>query len=214
MQQLFSMDGPVARVMNTIWELICVSFLLVLCSVPIFTAGAAFTAAYYTVVKTVRHHVGHTFREFFSSFKTNFKQATTTWVIHLGLLVLLIAECTFFFGNQEEGSLTIVYLIYLLIALVIANGMYYYPCLSRFIMTKVQLLKASILLMFRYLYITVLLLVLLVAVIIGIYLIPLGLFVFPGLAIYGASFVMEPVLRKMMPEPEEGSEEAEKWYYQ
>ena len=40
-----------------------------------------------------------------------------------------------------------------------------------------------------------------------------GIFIFPGLALYGSTFIMERVLLKYMPEPEEGSEEAEKWYY-
>ena len=117
MQQFFSLDSAFSRFMNTLWSLICISVLLVVCSLPIFTAGAAITAAYYTTAKTVRHHVGHTFQEFFTSFRMNFKHATISWMIYLALLLLLVAECSYFFGNTAEGSLGFVYLIYLLICL-------------------------------------------------------------------------------------------------
>ena len=214
MQQFFSLDGVFSRVMNTLWNLIFISVLLVVFSLPVFTAGAAITAAYYTTAKTVRHHVGHTFQEFFSSFRMNFKHATISWMMYLALLLLLVAECSYFFGNTEEGSLTFVYLIYLLIAGVVANAIYFYPCLSRFFMNKLQLFRMALILMFRHLFTTILLLLLLIVTLIGIYLMPWGILVFPGVAVYLTTFLMERILRRYMPKPEEGSEEEEKWYYQ
>lgn len=214
MQQFFSLDSGFSRFMNTLWNLICISVLLVVCSLPIFTAGAAITAAYYTTVKTVRHHVGHTFQEFFSSFRMNFKHATISWVIYLALLLLLVAECSYFFGNTQEGSVAFVYLIYLLIVMVVSNAMYFYPCLSRFFMNKVQLFKMAVVLMFRHIFTTILLLLLLVVTLIGVYLMPWGILIFPGVAVYITTFLMERVMRRYMPKPEAGSEEEEKWYYQ
>lgn len=214
MQQFFSLDSGFSRFMNTLWNLICISVLVVVCSLPIFTAGAAITAAYYTTVKTVRHHVSHTFQEFVSSFKTNFKHATISWMIYLALLLLLVAECSYFFGNTEEGSLLFVYLIYLLIVFVVANACYFYPCLSRFYMKKTQLFKMAVILMFRHILTTILLLLLLFVTLIGIYLMPWGILVFPGTAVYLSTFLMERVLRRYMPKPEAGSEEESKWYYQ
>ena len=40
------------------------------------------------------------------------------------------------------------------------------------------------------------------------------LFVLPGVYLFGLSFPMEYVLRRVMPPVEEESEEAQKWYHQ
>ena len=67
---------------------------------------------------------------------------------------------------------------------------------------------------FRFLPVTIGIMAAFLLGLVGIYLMPWAVLVIQGVYMYGFSFPMEWILHKLMPKPEEGSEEAEKWYYQ
>ena len=60
-----------------------------MCCIPVFTIGAATTALYYTVNKSIKNDRGYASSEFFSAFKSNFKQSTVIWLIFLAIYALL-----------------------------------------------------------------------------------------------------------------------------
>ena len=89
MGNLFNIDGKVYRFLETLANIMGVSLLWVLYSIPIFTIGASTTALYLTVHKVIRHNEGRVWQLFWGTFKSNFKQATVLW-----LFLLLV--CAFF----------------------------------------------------------------------------------------------------------------------
>lgn len=208
MNNFFSNEGLFARIMNRLWDLICVSILWFFCSLPIITLGAASTAAYYTCAKVLRHHNGHIFVEFFRSFRLNFRQSTVFTLICAAILAVLVLDCVYFYST----SVFFLYLFYLMIAMVIGCVIYFFPMLSRFSMTVFMLFRNAAVLMFRHLFKTILLLILLLSVVLGVYLMPWGILVFPGLGFWLSTYLMEPVLRGCAPDPD--PEESEKWFYQ
>lgn len=210
----FSQDSTFSRFMNLLWSLIYISILWFVFSLPVITMGAASTAAYYAMAKVVRFKTGTIFREFFHSFRSNFKQATIFSLVYAIVFAFLIFDCTYFYNNEASYSLGFLYLFYGLVLLLFASYMYLMPCLSRFADPMLHLVRMSVLMMLRHFLSTILLLVLLCALLLGIYLMPWGVLVFPGVMLLAKTFILEPVLRKSMPKPEEGSEEAAKWYYQ
>lgn len=214
MQSFFDSDGLFARFMNRLWDFILISILWVICSIPIFTAGAATTAAYYAMAKAVRHNTGKIIPEFFRSFRANFRQSCAFTILYVLVLLFLVFDCAYFFGNEAQGSLMLLYVFYLMILIVIGNGMYLFPFLSRFRLTGFQLFRMTAIAMFRHLISTILLLLLLLVTLLGLYLMPWGILIFPGLMLYILTYPMERILLKYSPKPEEGSEEAQKWYYQ
>lgn len=214
MQNFFDSNGPFARFMNRLWDLILISVLWVVCSLPLITAGAATTAAYYAMAKAVRHHTGRIVPGFFSSFRANFKHSCIATVLYVLVLLFLIFDCSYLFGNEAHGSLLLLYVFYLMILMVIGHGLYLFPFLSRFQLTGFQLFRMAAIAMFRHLISTILLLLLFAVLLLGIFLMPWGILVFPGVMLYLQTFLMERVLLKYSPKPEEGSDEAQKWYYQ
>lgn len=208
MNNFFSNEGLFVRIMNRLWDLICVSILWFFCSLPIITLGAASTAAYYTCAKVLRHHNGHIFVEFFRSFRLNFHQSTVFTLICAAILAVLVLDCVYFYST----SVFFLYLFYLMIAMVIGCVIYFFPMLSRFSMTVFMLFRNAAVLMFRHLFKTILLLILLLSVALGVYLMPWGILVFPGLGFWLSTYLMEPILRSCAPAPD--PEESEKWFYQ
>ncbi len=92
MQTIFDYDGPLMTFLRKVMDLFVVNMLWLLCSIPIFTIGAATTAAYSTCFGIIRKEEGQAAKLFLKAFKDNFKQATLVWLISLGVVGLVAFE--------------------------------------------------------------------------------------------------------------------------
>ena len=100
LQGIFNYDNPVWRFIGKLGDLIILNILWIVCSIPVFTAGASTTAVYYVTLKLVRDEDDSTIRSFFRSFKSNFKQATAIWLILLAAGIVLGFDFWFFVSGQ------------------------------------------------------------------------------------------------------------------
>lgn len=212
LEELFSLNGPYARAMNWLWNMLVISVLWTVCCIPVFTIGAASTAAYYAAAKCVRHHTGKVTAEFFSSFRVNFRQASVLTLLWGVVIVLLTLECVWLYSDAAV-PLAVLYLFYFLLAAAISCTVYLWPCLSRFAKPNFELIKMAVILTFRHVITTILLFLLLLFTCLGVYLMPWGILLFPGCMFYLQTFLMEKLLLQNSPKPAT-PEEAEKWYYQ
>ena len=92
MGELFNLDNPVWSFMGKVADLIILNILAVICSLPIFTIGASWTALYFVTIRMVRKEESYIVKDFFRSFKENFKQATTIWLIVLVMSAVLAGD--------------------------------------------------------------------------------------------------------------------------
>ena len=115
---IFSPDGALARLLNTLGNLIVLNILTIICCVPVFTAGAAMTALYTMVMRMARKEDGKIISEYFKAFKANFKQATILWLIFGGLIafmtfdIWLLRSITGTFGMAYRVILFVIVLIF------------------------------------------------------------------------------------------------------
>lgn len=214
LRKFFSMNSVFSRFMNLLGDIIAVSLLWLLCSIPLITLGAASTAAYYTAAKCIRHKNGTIFASFFHAFKTNLKQSVGITVLYALLLIVLLLDCAYFYGNGSDLGLLALYFFYFLILVWLCSLSYACAWLSRFWVKTMHLFRMSLVLVFRHLKTTVLLLVLLLAGALGIWLMPWSILLLPGAIALTQTFLLEPLLRKYAPAAPEGSAEAAKWYNQ
>lgn len=89
LQEFFNYDNPVWRFIGKFFDIFLLNILWMVCCIPVVTAGAATTAVYYVTMKLVRDEDGSTIRQYFKSFKENFKQATAIWLILLAVLAVI-----------------------------------------------------------------------------------------------------------------------------
>lgn len=219
MNNLFNMDNKFFTLMGKICDLIFLSLMWILFCLPVITIGPANTALYYVTVKVIRRERGYLFREFFKSFRLNFKRGAIIGVIFTIMFAILgfdlITAWTADTGNSSMNS--VFFGIYLAITLILLSiSIYVYPVLSRFDMTLRQLVKASSYMAMRHLPYTILMLVVLVASVAGtLFFLPL-LFVIPAVSTLINSLLMERILKKYMPKPSETEENTSKdeWYYE
>ena len=78
--KLFNLDSGLMRSLSKFTDCICLSLVYFVSCIPIITVGAASTALYYTVHKVLRHDRGYLFRDYLSSFRSNFRQVTPVWL--------------------------------------------------------------------------------------------------------------------------------------
>jgi uncharacterized membrane protein YesL len=212
--KLFSNDTKFARFMNTLADVLGIGILWLVCSLPVITAGASATAAYYAMAKCVRHSEGSPVKEFFHSFRLNFRQSLPVTVfLELAALVLTV-DMIYLWDNENQQN-DAIFVVLVLVAFVLAAlSVYLFPLLSRFDKNNLSLIRTGLIVTFQYFPLTLGIMFVVFGAGIGMYLMPWALLVIPGIYMYLLTFPMERVLMKLAPPVSEGSEEAEKWFYQ
>jgi uncharacterized membrane protein YesL len=202
MNGIFKMDGPLYRIGNIIYYLIVANFLWIIFSLPIFTVGASTTALFYVIGKVVRDDDPSTIKDFWKSFKLNFKQSTIIWILMLviyGIIFINIRNINIL-GNMSKFILPVQLAIF--IELVIVT-IYIFPILSRYDMTTKDLIKTSFFIGNRHLLTTFLCILSLAAIIGLLYKIP-GLFILMPVSLYAlcSSYLIKNIFKRYMPDEE------------
>ncbi|MBR6307153.1 MAG: DUF624 domain-containing protein [Lachnospiraceae bacterium] len=78
-----------ASYMPTTGTMFLMYALILIAAIPI---GAAFTGMHYVLLKMARDEEGYITKDFFKSFKLNFRQASIIWTIALLVIVLLVID--------------------------------------------------------------------------------------------------------------------------
>lgn len=211
--KIFTNETKFAHFMNLLADILCIGILWVVCVIPVITIGASTTAAYYAMAKCVRHSEGRPAKEFFHSFSSNFKQTLPLTLIFECIVFFLSVDFIYLWGNENATNDALFVILLLIAFVVLALIAFLSPLLSRFEKSNLELIKMGLYLCFKFLPLTMGILVMFFLACIGIYLMPWAILVIPGVYMYAFTFPMEWILRKIMPPVEEGSPEADKWYY-
>ncbi len=210
MSNFFNMDNPFFTTLGKICDMLFISVVWVLFCIPVITIGPANTALYYAIVKVIRRERGYLFREFFKSFKLNFKRAAILGVVLTIMFVVLGFDLIWAYANLGSSKSTSSILFGVFIAftfLLVCFSSYAFPILSRFDMTVKQLVKAGTFMSIRHLPSTLVMVVVTAAGIVGTFIIPLLIFIAPAAVVLVNSFLMERILKKYMPKAETTDEE-------
>lgn len=207
MGKLFDADSPVMRFLGRMGDLMILNLLVTLCSLPIVTIGASLTAMHYVMLKLVRGEEGYITKDFFKSFRMNFKQATIIWLIMLAFLILFGVDyyLVVFSGIGFPKGLNKV-LTAIAILLVIAS-MYIFPVLSRFDNTVRNTIKNGFIMSIMALPKSLVMTVLFAAPVLVLFLvpraIPLVLLFGTSLPGYLSAMLYSQTFRKFEPQQEE-----------
>ena len=103
MSGIFNLDSPVVRAVTRFGDLILLSLLWFVGCIPLVTIGISCTSVYAAIHKVFDQKEGIAALEYLKSFKSNFRQATLSF-LPLGLLeLLLLAECFVTEFLQEQS---------------------------------------------------------------------------------------------------------------
>lgn len=159
---IFSSDSLLGRFLNLAADIVILNILWLICSIPIFTIGASTTALYYSLMIRQRRDEGYVHRNFFKSFKDNFKQATVIWLVLLVIGLALFVDLRIGIllnatAGSAIGKLFIISSIILLIPYSFVL-MYIFPIQAKFENSIKNNLKNAILMSIAHFGYTILLL--------------------------------------------------------
>lgn len=142
MGKLFDLDSPLIRVLNKAADLMWLNILVIICSLPIFTAGAALTSAHYVALKMWRNEEGYITKDFFKAFRMNFKQATLIWLILL-LIAAVLGVDFYLMRNNEELNIPEILQVLIMAAgiLFLFLVVWVFPVQAKFINTIPKTMK-------------------------------------------------------------------------
>ncbi|MCR4651694.1 MAG: YesL family protein [Lachnospiraceae bacterium] len=132
MNKFFNMDNPVFVFLGRVADLIFLNFLAIICSLPIFTIGASWTALYYTTVKMVKKEESYIAKDFFKSFRLNFKQATGIWLVNLLVLLVFLLDLDIIFDPEMSIPKVVMVIIFAVMFIAVSIMICIYPLLSRY----------------------------------------------------------------------------------
>ncbi|MDR1204102.1 MAG: DUF624 domain-containing protein [Peptococcaceae bacterium] len=194
MYNFFGMDGVLYKIATLIYNIMVLSLLWLLFSIPLFTIGASTTALFFVTTRLISNHERYLWRDFWSSFKSNFRQATLTWLMTAAIGFVL-------FGTDHSTFRTLVLLarIPLSIELVLIS-IYIYPIYARFDVKLTDAVKSAFIMANRHILTSVCCMAVALTVLLAAYLYPIFLLAAMGVYAYSSSFLFMRLFRKYHPE--------------
>lgn len=164
-----SYDNMFVRMLSRLGDIMLLSVLFVVCSVPLVTVGASLTALYYTAMKGITLDGGYVFKYFMKSFKENFKKSTLMWLAFVLAFIVFGVDTWFWYKQFTPGVVNIpnilLVLSIILLALTFFMFLYAFPLQAKFENTIGVQLRNAFLLSVKY-FPTTLLLTVITAVVV------------------------------------------------
>ena len=146
--RFFSYESKASQILLKLGQSCWLNVLWLICSLPIFTLGAATAALYTVTLKMVKDREGDIALPFFRAFRDNFKQATATWLLTLALLLFLALE---WYWCGQFGGLFLIFRLGLIViaASVFFVAIYIFPTMAAFEASIRDLIRDSIFFAFK-----------------------------------------------------------------
>lgn len=207
--RLFDQDNPFWRGMDRVFDVAELNILWLVCCIPIVTAGPSTVAFYYAMINLVRGEEGYVHKDFFRSFKLNFKQGMAAGLLLMAIGGFLAAD-VYIAYKSGKGIYTFLMVFFAFLFLIWSFvALYTMPLLAKFENSLRNTLVWAFTLSIKHLPQTI---VMLLAVVIALWVCHL----LPGLMFIVFGFVCQfhakrlvSILRPWLPEPETAAEEDE-----
>ena len=174
--------NPLFSFLNLLGQLILLSILWTICSLPVITVGASTAALYYTVVKVLRRNQDSLFAAFFREFRSNFLQSLNINMVFLCYFGILAYFAIPYLTAAQSG---VDIGFYALVGLAILGALplsFVYPAISRFYHKGGALVRFLLMVIGKHLHIVLSWTLLLAA----------GIAVIDALPVFGTGTVLLP----------------------
>lgn len=214
LKRIFGIDSSFTDIMGKFADIVLVSFLWLLFSIPIITIATSTSAMYYAAVKGIRKERGTPSKEFLRFFKENWKQGIGLGIIYIGLGGLVGFNYYAVSYMDRDSLLYTIYRIEALwvIVLFIFLTLFLFPVFSRFEHGSFECIKTGLLLAVKHIVSSIFMTIALCAVVLLSARYPILIIFSPASTTLLFSLRIEKILRKYMKEPQEG--EPIPWYWE
>ncbi|MBP3880437.1 MAG: YesL family protein [Lachnospiraceae bacterium] len=137
-------ESPVMKKLGVMADLLILNLVTLVCCLPIVTAGAAFTAMHYVLLKIVRGEEGYVIKTFFRAFRENFLQGTILWIIMAAVYAALFVDWRILRMQGDEFPVFMNVLLLAAVLIIYMISLYVFPILSRYQNTVPGTIKAAL----------------------------------------------------------------------
>jgi len=200
MRDFFGLDGPLNKYGSFLADVLILSLLWILFSIPIITIGASTSALFYVSTRRIADREGYIASDFWAGFKSSFVRGTKIWLM-MAFAILLM---WFNIGNSGVvGNMAPVIMIVnavLLLQVVGFMGTYMFTLVARFDMGVFKIIKSSFFLANRHFLTTLSCICVFLTLFFLAYRFPPVLIVLPGGYAVGSSYFIMKILKKYRPD--------------
>lgn len=141
MGNLFNPDSWFWKPFGYIADVLLLSCIWFLCSVPLFTLGASTTALYDAAAHCIRGQDKRLFSRFFRTFQKEFKLSTLSWLLWAAVIALcyLALRAYSSAAAPTDGAVVITVAALALLVVIVGVVCWVFPLLSRFTFGFAQL---------------------------------------------------------------------------
>ena len=206
MNKLFDLNNPFFAFLSKAADIIILSFLWLVCCLPVFTIGPATAALYYVTLKLARKEEVQVTSCFWKGFKENFKQGVAYSFIFLILGAVLVFDYIVAWGMPGTAGTVCCGIFFALLVWLLCTAFYTFPLQAQFYNTVKQTIINGIFLAIRKFPMTVLVfginiipaILLLWATKMFLLSAPIWALVYPGLAAFVCSLMFVKVFDPMI----------------
>ena len=137
-------ESPLMKKLGIMADLLILNLVTLVCCLPIVTAGAAFTAMHYVLLKIVRGEEGYVVKTFFRAFKENLLQGTILWIIMVIVYAALFVDWRILRMQGNEFPVFMNILLLAAVIIIYLISLYVFPILSRYQNTVLGTIKAAL----------------------------------------------------------------------
>ena len=114
--KFFSVDGPLFKFFDRLWDIIKLNFFWLLCSLPVVTFGASTIAAFSITMHMAEDTEGYIVKPFFREFKANLKKGIPMGLMFLAALYAIFLYVQIIFkATQYEGLLLALGIVFVVV---------------------------------------------------------------------------------------------------
>lgn len=202
--KFFSVESPLYKFMQTLWDILKLNFMWIIFCIPIVTIGGSTIAAFSVLLRMSEDQEGNVIKDFWKAFKENWKQG-----ILIGLLPPICFEAVFLdfqlYNAVENGGLGILIVGCFSAYIFIFCLIYVFPLLARYDNTVINSIKNSFRIGMKFFGRTFLLLVIIAVEVLIIFWNPttkfVGALIGPACIMYTISGVAMHIFRKIEEDP-------------
>lgn len=154
----FNIDSPLFRFLTTLADFLVLNLVFILTCLPVFTIGTSITALYHVTMQEARTEHGYILRNYFTSWKQNFKQSTGIWAIYFVLGAILLFNLSFWYALKSTAGNIVLAVLLIATAVYVVSLLYIFPLQARFANPIRQTIKNSVFIALQNLRMTLLLL--------------------------------------------------------
>ena len=200
MGKFLNADNKIMVFLSQLIDAVILGVLFLVCSIPVVTMGASYTAFYYAYNKSVRQRRSYATREFFDAFKANFKQSTIMWLIGIGAMLLFALDLKLLSAMGEDMGFVhiITGIIFMIMVFFVVWLLYLFPYMARFENPNKVCARNCLMILIANLPWSIALLIIFLIAGYSIFLFPVAIFLAPTVYMVLANLVLERVLKKYM----------------